>query len=231
MTVVLAIRCSDGLVLAADSQITEGDRGMSYPGQKLHHLGPHASWGGSGARSVLLELEDVFEESAGAIVDAEHVGRALQERTLPILQHHYDHYIHEVPGEEPTAGPSTYVLAAGYSGDEPWIFEINPNGMVNRYDDIGFHAIGSGAAMAHQAGALLAHFNMMQRPVDYGVVAAIRVLRALAITSPSVGGEFDVSRITPDGAEHLDDDDLDEVHQQVERWTDLEQQAMDRLFE
>lgn len=29
MTVVLAMRCADGLVLAADSQITDADRGLS----------------------------------------------------------------------------------------------------------------------------------------------------------------------------------------------------------
>ena len=29
MTVVLAMRCADGLVLGADSQITDSDRGLS----------------------------------------------------------------------------------------------------------------------------------------------------------------------------------------------------------
>ena len=48
MTVVLALRCADGLVLAADSQITEPDRGLSYPAQKLHGLGRRAAWAGSG---------------------------------------------------------------------------------------------------------------------------------------------------------------------------------------
>ena len=38
MTVVLALRCADGLVLAADSQITDSARGLSYPSQKLHAL-------------------------------------------------------------------------------------------------------------------------------------------------------------------------------------------------
>ena len=49
MTVVLAVRCQDGVVVASDSQITDSDRGMSYPAQKLHELGSHGAWGGSGA--------------------------------------------------------------------------------------------------------------------------------------------------------------------------------------
>lgn len=230
MTVVLAIRCKDGLVLAADSQITEGDRGMTYPGQKLHDLGPHAAWGGSGARSVLLDLEELFDTEASEIVGSGDVSRALQARVLPVLRHHYEHFIPDVPGEESAGTPSAYVLAAGYTDDQPWIVEVNPNAMVSRYEEIGFHAIGSGAAMAQQAGALLAHFHMRERPVDLGVLAAVRVLDSLARTSPSVGGPIDVARITADGAEHLDEDALGEVRAQVERWEEREHAILDDLL-
>lgn len=231
MTVVLAVVCDDGLVMAADTQITESDRGMSYPAQKLHRLGDTGAWGGSGARSVLIDLERVFDDQAGAILEADDVGRALQQRVLPVLEHHYDNFIRDIPGEEVAGTPSTYVLAAGYSGDDPWVVEINPHAMVGHYEDIGFHAIGSGAPMAQQAGALLAHFRMTERSVDYGVVAAQRVLDALSYTSPSVGGPFNVVRITPDGAHQLDDDEIDETRRYVHRWTELEQEALDKLFD
>jgi proteasome beta subunit len=231
VTVVLSLLCSNGLVIASDSQITEGDRSVSYPAPKLHPLGERAAWGGSGARSVLLDLQTVFDESAAAILEAPEIGHALQEKVLPVLKHHYDNYLPDVPGEEGAGGPSAYVLAAGYTPkDEPFIVEINPHGMVSRYEDIGFHAIGSGAPMAQQAGVLLAHFRMTERDVDYGVVAAVRVLDALELTSPSVGDPFSVARITPDGAEQLDDEAIEEAHQKAMRWQELEQQALDDLF-
>lgn len=231
MTVVLSIVCANGLVIASDSQITDSTRGMSYPGQKLHALGDQAAWGGSGARSVLLDLERIFDSSSGAILEGEDVGREIQERVLPVLRHHYDNFIEKVPGEETAGTPSAYVLAAGYSNGQPFVVEINPNAMVSHYEDIGFHAIGSGAAMAQQAGALLAHFNMTEREVAYGVVAAVRTLDALARTSPSVGGDIDVCRITLEGTEHLTEDEVDEVRQLVERWTDAEQRALDELLD
>ena len=231
MTVVFAVRCEDGLVLAADTQITESDRGMTYPAQKLHLLGDHAAWGGSGARAVLTDVEARFDEDAGAILEATDVGRAMQSRVKPILQHHYDNFIENVPGEDVAGTPSTYLLAAGYAGDDPWIVEVNPHAMVGRYEDIGFHAIGSGAPMAQQAGALLAHFRMTERPVRYGVVAALRVLDALSYTSPSVGGPFDVICITPDGAHELDDDEIAKARKRVERWADMEQKTLDGLFD
>jgi proteasome beta subunit len=230
MTIVMAARCKDGLVLGSDTQITESDRGVSYPAQKLHPLGEHAAWGGSGARSVLMDLAEVFSEDADAIVGATKVDRELQERTLPVMRHHYENFIEKVPGEELEGTPSAYVLAVGYSGERPWIIEINPNGIVSHYEDIGFKAVGGGTQMAQQAGALLAHFRMVDRDVHYGVVAAIRIIDALAQTSPSVGGPLNVVRITPDGAHHLEQDEIEDERAHVRRWEELEQKALDDLF-
>jgi proteasome beta subunit len=230
MTVVLSIMCADGVVIAADSQITDTDRGMSFPGQKLHHLGNHAAWAGSGARGVLSDVEKALNAAAEKVLASDHVTHALQEVVLPILRHHYENFIEDIPGEDSQGTPSAYLLAAGYSNDEPFIVEINPNGMVSRYEDIGFHAIGSGAPMAQQAGALLAHFRMVDRPVDYGVLGAVRVIAALSVTSPSVGLEIDVARITPEGTHHLDEDEVDAVRKDVKRWVEAEQKLLDGLL-
>lgn len=121
MTVVLSIVCADGLVMAADTQVTDSDRGMSYPAQKLHDLGTDAAWGGSGARSVLLELEKIFESSSGAILESEDVARELQERVLPVLKHHYQNFIEDVPGRSPRAArrPTSW-LAATPTASRSW---------------------------------------------------------------------------------------------------------------
>jgi len=231
VTVVLAVRCEDGLVLASDSQITESDRGMSYLSRKLHPLGDHAAWGGSGARAVLHDLEVQFTAQADEIVGARDVGRALQERVVPVLRYHYDNFIPEIPGETVEGTPSAYVLTAGYSHDEPFIIKVDPSGLVGRYEEVGFHAIGSGAPMAQQAGALLGHFRMADRDVDYGVLAVVRVLDALAISQPQVGGPLNVSRITPEGARLLEDDEVADVRRHVERWEDADRTTLDNLFD
>ncbi|MBX7454937.1 proteasome protein [Mycolicibacterium sp. 3033] len=231
MTVVLALRCADGLVLAADSQITEPDRGLSYPAQKLHGLGRRAAWAGSGSRAVLYDLEQIFDSQPETIVEAGDVGRALQTRVVPVLQHHYENFIEDVPGQEKSGStPATYVLAAGYSDGNPFMVDVDPHGLIGHYEEIGFHAIGSGAPMAQQARALLANFRMNERPVEYGVLAALRVLDALDETSPTVGGPMDVCRITADGADHLTPEDIDNARAEVRRWQDRERDVLDTLF-
>jgi proteasome beta subunit len=230
MTVVLALRCADGIVLAADSQITDPGRGLSYPAQKLHALGGHAAWGGSGSRAVLHDIEKLFDSEPDAEVEAQDVGRAVQARVLPIFKHHYENFIAEVPETKPGATPATYVLAAGYAGGKPFIVDVDPHGLIGHHEETGFQAVGSGAPMAQQAYALLANFQMSQRGVDYGVVAALRVLDALAASSPTVGGPMDICRLTPEGAHHLSPDEVDDVRKLVERWQELEQRAIDELF-
>ncbi|GFG50262.1 proteasome protein [Mycolicibacterium agri] len=230
MTVVLALRCVDGVVLASDSQITDPGRGVSYPAQKLHPLGSHAAWGGSGSRAVLYDIERLFDTEPDAVVEASDVGRALQARVLPIFKHHYENFIADVPESKPGATPATYILAAGYAHGEMFIVDIDPHGLIGHHEEIGFQSVGSGAPMAQQAYALLANFTMAQRPVDYGVVAALRVLDALAESSPSVGGPMDICRITPDGAHHLRPDEVDDVRGHVARWQELERKALDELF-
>jgi proteasome beta subunit len=155
----------------------------------------------------------------------------LQERVVPVFKHHYANFIADVPGGKPGATPSTYVLAAGYAGGKPFIVDLDPHGLIGHYETTGFQAVGSGAPMAQQAHALLTHFQMAKRGVNYGVVAALRVLDALDTSSPSVGGPMDICRITPEGAQHLDEDEIVEVRGRVGRWIELEQRALDELFD
>ncbi|RFC63781.1 proteasome protein [Fulvimarina endophytica] len=231
MTVVLATVCRDGVVLGSDSQITDKGRDMTYPADKLHPLGASAAWGGSGARSVLHDVQRSFDENSAAILEASDIGRALQEQVLPILRHHYDTFIKDVPGEEGGGTPAAYVMAAGWRDDKPWIIEITPSGMIGHYDDIGFHAIGSGAPMAQQANALLSHFHLRERSLRFGCAAVLRVLQALDLTSSSVGQPFNLCRIGKDGARHLDDDEIDEVAKIVRRWKDAEQAVIPDIFD
>jgi len=231
MTVVLALRCADGVVLGSDSQITDSARGLSYPAQKLHPFGDTAAWGGSGSRAVLYDLEQLFDSCAPAVLGSENIGHAVQERVVPVLRRHYDQFVEQVPGEKQSgATPATYVLTAGYAGGRPFIVDIDPHGLIGRYEEVGFHAVGSGAAMAQQAGALLAHFRMTERAVDYGVVAVARILDTLRVTSPSIGGPIDIYRITSDKATGLSEKDVAGARKQARRWSELESKALDELF-
>ncbi|MEV0155315.1 hypothetical protein AB0H57_16450 [Micromonospora sp. NPDC050686] len=72
---------------------------------------------------------------------------------------------------------------------------------------------------------------MTTRTAEYGVVGVVRVLEALERTSPSVGGPFSVASIREEGAHHLDEKEIAKALKYAQRWRDLEQEALDRLFD
>jgi hypothetical protein len=41
---------------------------------------------------------------------------------------------------------------------------------------------------------------------------------------------MNICRMTPDGAHHLDEKEIEEARGRVRRWVDLEQRALDELF-
>ena len=133
------------------------------------------------------------------MVESQDVGRALQAWVSPIFKHHYENFIADVPEAKPGATPATYVLAAGYAGGEPFIVDMDPHGLIGHHEETGFQAVGSGSPMAQQAYALLASYQTAKRGVDYGVVAALRVLDALDASSPSVGPPMDIAESHPKG--------------------------------
>jgi proteasome beta subunit len=59
----------------------------------------------------------------------------------------------------------------------------------------------------------------------------VRVIDALAVSQPMVGGPLNVCRITPEGADHLDDEEIDAVRDDVQRWKDAEHEALDSVFD
>ena len=59
-----------------------------------------------------------------------HSGRCW-ERVVPLLQHHYQTFIEQVPGESASgATPATYVMVAGYAQGEPFIVDIGDSGRL-----------------------------------------------------------------------------------------------------
>ena len=53
-------------------------------------------------------------------------------------------------------------------------------------------------------------------------MAALRVLDALAATSPSVGVAMDICRIGPGRARHFNPDEVEVIRNRVNRWVELE---------
>lgn len=151
MTLIIALRCTDGVIMASDSQSTEEAGNIGYPVPKIFELIPRAVWGGSGSGQIIRELRQQFDSVRDQLEASPAIAQSLVSVVKPVLQAHYNNFIPNVPGLAP-GSPATGVLAAGYSKDSgAWIVEVDPRCQYTHYDELGFHAIGSAAGFAQLA--------------------------------------------------------------------------------
>jgi proteasome beta subunit len=226
LTVILALKCANGLVVASDNQSTE-DIGVRGRAKKIFRISDKIVWGGSGFSNVISDLHATYVSSASSIDAADDPSDMVRSLSFPVLQKHYDHFI-QPPGEE-LQSPATCGIVCGISAShEPFILEVAPTGMVTHYGDNGFCVIGSGGAFAGMANALLAHFDLPNKDVSTGQLVAFRVTNAVIQASAhGVGPPVQLWTISVDeGAVEIDVNELKVIEGMVGGWQQTELESL-----
>lgn len=233
MTICIALQCSDGLIIGADSQSTEETGGVRWQTDKLFQLTDRFVAAGSGSVTILDDIKGTLRASQAMLDATPRMGNTLADLTHPVLVAHYRRFIAQVPGMAP-ASPATSLLVAGYEVDgTPRILELDPRCTVTDYTEArGFHAIGSGAGFAQMAAALMAHFDIRQRPMRYGKIVAHWVLDAVIDTlAATVGRPVRMWTIEPGQAPHeLTQDEVDQIEADVGAWKTRQAEDLERFL-
>src|SRR6266852_7468065 len=144
MTIVIALSCSDGVVMASDSQATEQRAGVRFDVPKIFKLTDDAVWGGTGDSQTISDINQALQAVGPQIEGQTDRTQILATVIRPVLMRRYANFI-QVPGTQPTT-PATGTLPCGYdSARGGWIVEVDPNCKSSNYADRGFHAVGSAA--------------------------------------------------------------------------------------
>jgi len=149
MTLVIAIRCTNGVVIGADSASSDSETGTRQPVEKLTKVGDHPIvYGGSGDAGLLQKIDDNLA-ALSQWSDLNGMCRHIQSLVVPQLRNATENFVAypQVPFNMP---PTAILLFGGVLDGEPWILEIERNGGDTFYDDrLGnFAAIGSGKVLA-----------------------------------------------------------------------------------
>lgn len=229
MTLIVALRCRDGVLMASDSQGTEDPYGVRFEVQKVFKLTPRAVWASSGLGQVMHDLVVEAGRRASELDAAGDMRDMLVDIVRPILQKHYSAYL---PVQGAAGPPFSDTLVCGVTGGgEPWILEIDRQCVCTAYAERGFHAIGSAAAFAQLAVALLAHFDVRNRPLAQAKAIAYRVMDiAIQTSAQGVGPPIQMWVADHDGARRLDDAELEQLRTIVGAWQELERETLNRAF-
>lgn len=221
-TVIIALKFNGGVVIAADSQVTDPTAGVRWPVRKLRQINGHpivvGLSGSMGSADRMWTALEEFRFRQNTFDSRDRVRNAVDGclgpefrriSEMPVIQHVH---LWEV---------SVGGLAAYWAADVPHIVEIEPNGELYFHEH--FHAIGSGAQTAYAiwrtlGGALLAELD---EPKSLQV--ALRILRTcINIEAFGVSEPIAVSVIAGTLCRQVHDDELQATFQYVSEWEEQE---------
>jgi proteasome beta subunit len=227
MTLIVAIGCSDGVVLASDSCSTDLENRTKQPIDKIKRIPEQPIlWGGSGNGGL---IDRIGEELAGAPArpSLKALRRELKSRVVPEQQDALATYV-PYPGTQP---PSATILLAGFREGKPWILEINKSGEDTFYGEPygDFYAIGGGGTFAH---ATFRPHLRQPRDLRAGKLHAFRIVDdAVELAHFGLDRPIQVHTVSADGTVvRLSAEEISAIKDSCEVWRNFERETFGRVL-
>lgn len=230
MTLVVAIGCSDGLVMAADSASSE-DCGTKQPvDNKIKRLGNlPLVYGTSGSVGVIQKID---EGLAGFTIKNKpyRTSQELKRLVVPVLKEALENHV-SYPQAPYNSPPCAITLFAWVQDGKPWILEIERNGNDQFYGpDLGhFAAIGSGKQLAQ---AIFRPHLATPRDLTAGRVLAYRVLGdAIALAAGGLGEPIHIFAVGLNGDVHkIENGERKAIRDTCELWRAVERDSLAKVL-
>jgi proteasome beta subunit len=230
VTIVIALCCKNGVVMASDSQASDTAIGVRFTTAKVFKLTNRSVWGGTGDGQTITEIDAAFQQNKAKLAGAQDIAPELVNAMRPVLARRYGNVI-QAPNWHQVQ-PATAALACGYhQGKGCWIVEVDPNCVYTHYGSRGFHAVGSAAGFALLGGALLAHFRPAEKPLDHGKLIAYRVISAAIDTSAAgVGHPIQMWYVDAAGVHEVTKDEFGVIRDSVGAWQQEEEVLLEQIL-
>lgn len=231
MTLVMGIRCTNGVVVAADSASTDLDGGTKQATTKIHQVGQLPMLvGTSGDIGLIQKVREALVDAASSLGNKGTLKSLRQElrRFHAAEMKESNNYYVPQPGL-PYNAPAAVLLIIGVLKGEPYVIEIDQTATDTNYDMSmgGFYAIGSGKTIA-QALFRPHLFNTETRTLEVGKVLAHRVLSdAIDLASMFLAHPISMYTVSLDGSiRSVDTDELKALESTCSVWRELESDSL-----
>ena len=186
-------------MMASDGQSTElvGDQFIRFTSDKIHQLGKNVLWGGSGDGGAIQEIKAKLD-GLGPACQGSHqsLRAAFSEKVFEVNQLRFTRW-RQMPRPNTQPPTAAFSLLAQYEGDKPRIVEFQEHGAATNYEQVGYHAIGSGSVFAC---ANLWGYDVKKCTMDQAkTLAYMTVYKAIEIAAFGLGYPIDVWTITRRG--------------------------------
>jgi len=239
MTLIIALACKNGIVMASDGQATGGSAGgpIKMPIQKIYSINNHVLFGASGSVGVIQKSRLIIS-SLSQELDKEW-DFDLMERVRDSLFRVYKNEIDRhrkfyqgTPQEDIQNAPIADVLLCNFikkgHNEQKIIWHIAPDCSDEMLDEIGYGCSGSGDVFAH---TLLKNYSVKDLDVEKGKIVAYRVIKeAIEIGAYGLGEPIDIWTITEKGCKRLTKEELMALDDAYNSWKEIEREIFEKVY-
>jgi len=188
MTLILAIPCTDGILVASDGQVTAGM--VRSSGQKIFKLNDNCLWGASGEIALIQRVRERLQGVNNAPLSQlrDQIAQIVQECITELLRLDFrTQFCQKDPNSLLQLHPGDFVFIEG--SPQPRILHVIANGTPEWITDRAF-ATGSGDLFAY---ALLQKYQGRPIELEKGAVLAYKVIEeAIAVGAYGLGPPIDL---------------------------------------
>jgi len=228
LTVILALKSAEGLVLATDSQATAqmpGGQAIKMDAVKLVKHGSHILWAGTGAQGCSQRVELMLQENQERIkpdLKTNRIGIGIHSCASAIQQESRNAYIQCTPQAPVEAWGGIF---CGLASDGLFIQEVDLNGGWQFHPD--YAATGSGYDFALLAASSVKHHNVGRKSLEHAKVLAYRAIEMTCNASAfGVGLPVQMGIVTEEGASILGEEEIKNLEETVNLWKKAEVDAL-----
>jgi 20S proteasome alpha/beta subunit len=230
MTLVLALRCRDGIVLASDGQATTDAAGQPtrQAVRKLFDLGGRVAWGAAGSLGLQQTLVDALGEHERELVAAPgpELRRRLADLVIPIQQRALEQFVAH-PGALP---PDLACIFAWCDRADARMLSIPRTGGDHQLHDR-HAAVGTGDIFADFAMTSVAHLGTAHLSLEQAKMVAYKVLAdAIDVAAVYLGPPIQMYAVTASGAAEIPAAELEGgLADSVEAWKARQRETLGPL--
>lgn len=234
MTLALTLACNDGVVMAADSEVSSGP--FRQVGNKIFQFSNSIVWSASGVLGLIQAMKQQIE----ALPPENHLSplsalaNVFQENAARIVSAAKDR--HRRALGRPEAEPTIDLLFSSWTGQEAQILHIGENGIGEWLQSFGWGATGLGQMFAYP---LLRTHEIRGMNIDRGCILAYRVIEdAIECGAYGLGPPVKLScchTVTENSVSRVqymsvEGNRLEAIRDAVLAWRQLEREAFHQSF-
>jgi len=234
MTLIIALKCKDGIVMASDGQATGFSTGgpIRQKIQKIFKLTDNILFGASGSVGTVQKSKEIFERFAQQLnnkFDLD-IRDQIRQSLFQIMKNEFDRH-KAFHGKSEGAPLADILICIKLKNGNCKIWHITPDCAEEFLDELGYGCSGIGDTFAY---TLLKNYYSPEMDIERGKLVAYRVIKeAIEIGAFGLGEPIDIWTLNKETGEikELAKEEIMALDDALLTWKETEREVFKKIYE